>query len=271
MKNSASHSIKTVCAVAMLASLSGCTFTRGQASPGYSPRPVPISVQPTEPSSGVTNPDRRLPRTGFRLQTGPAPTQQTTPPVQSLPIQSLPIQSLPVQPLPPYPPAPAGLSTPAGQPHPLPFLNVKVRNWHQSKDRIFVVADQHDLQRKLHSARRMWVVLSASFYHPQTFWKAFPMFTQKCVVDKRIADLKSFEAVPVPLGSVGAKHELEISGARGAYYAAVLVEKNDGSLQSVTVVHIGKVPATHQRIGLHNSHPVTRSRSADKPVWPLCR
>jgi len=153
----------------------------------------------------------------------------------------------------------------------LPFLNVKVRNWHQSQDRIFVVADQHDLQRKLHSARRMWVVLSASFYHPQTFWKTYPMFTQKCVVNKSIADLKSIEAVPVPFNSIGGRHEFEITGAHGAYYATVLVEKTNGSLESVTVVHIGKVPATHHRIGVHNSNPVTRSRSADKPVWPLCR
>ncbi len=151
----------------------------------------------------------------------------------------------------------------------MPYRYPPHRNWHQHQANIFVNIDQNDLRAKLAGARRAWLVLSAVVLDPGPFWRNYPMFTQKCIISKHVRDFAWIEATPLPLNRLAAVTELDVRNTVGAYYAFVLIEKNDGSLHDVAMTKIDKVPRTQNRLVV-NSAPVRRG-AYEKSYWPHCR
>lgn len=108
---------------------------------------------------------------------------------------------------------------------PLNFSAPGTRNWSQRQDTIYLTLDKADLDAKRKGATKLYVVLSAR-YLAQKFWRFYPAFTEKCVINKAY-DFKWIESIAVDPAKV-TSHQFKITGAKGAYYGFVLVQGPGG-------------------------------------------
>jgi|GEM_PF-3279119 len=152
----------------------------------------------------------------------------------------------------------------------LKFHGKGIRNWAQNQETICITVNAGDLNAKKAGADKVWVVLSAR-YLGERFWAVYPEFTEKCIVGKSY-DFKWIEATPLSPGQV-TSNNFKITGARGAYYGFVLVEKG-GILSVVAGEKIGGTreyrsgfPA--DAVAVHNAIPLERKWDDDKRY--LCK
>ena len=154
----------------------------------------------------------------------------------------------------------------------LPFDDAAHRNWSQDADVIYLTANAADLAARAKGAKKAWVVLSARsllpewWTHPAT---GIPEFTQRCVIAKDY-DFTWIEATAVPVSSLK-NNQLEVSNAKGAYYAFLVVQGADGALSSVKVDKLGDAkrnPPQAGKVAVKNGQALTRTWDDDKR--PIC-
>ena len=150
----------------------------------------------------------------------------------------------------------------------LKFHGTGIRNWAQKEDTICITVNASDLDAKKAGADRVWVVLSARYLGPR-FWRVYPEFTEKCVTGKAY-DFKWIEGIPLAPSQV-TSNSFKVTGARGAYYGMVLVEKG-GALSIVKGEKIGGsreyrggFPAG--AVTLHNPVPLEREWEDNKRFY----
>lgn len=154
----------------------------------------------------------------------------------------------------------------------LPFEDAANRNWSYDAETIYLTANAADLGAKTKGAKKAWVVLSARsllpewWTHPST---GIPQFTQTCVLAKDF-DFTWIEATEVPVANLKT-NQLEVTNAKGTYYAFLLVQGADGNVSSVKVDKLGdakKNPPAATKVAVKNGQTLTRTWDDDKR--PIC-
>lgn len=158
------------------------------------------------------------------------------------------------------------------KPFVLPFLDAAYRNWTVDSPTLYVTVDPGDLASKLKTAKRAWVIVSARSLAPG-FWldpaHGTPEFTQRCVLQKDY-DFSWVEATEVPVKNIKGD-QFEVTNAKGAYYAFVVVQGADGGLQSIKVDKLGDASRNAPKAGrvvVKNGQTLERTWDDDKK--PLC-
>ncbi len=171
------------------------------------------------------------------------------------------------------PPVKTVVAAEAPMVHPLPFDDAANRNWSYDAEVINMTIDKADLTVKLKDAKRVFVVLSARALLPE-FWKdplyGIPKFTHNCIVNKKY-DFKWIEAFEVPIASLKGD-QLKVTGAKGMYYAFLLIDKGDGRYADVKVTKLGddtRNPPKADALTVKNPQTLTRVWDDDKK--PMCK